>query len=69
MRKPVPGFRFFECEDEDCDFKWRVATRDCESPSGAHCEACGDFCYPVDCEPHLEWKTDENGNMFVPWDG
>jgi hypothetical protein len=64
MRKPVPGYRYFECENVDCNTSWRYATRDCHSPSGEHCDSCGEFCHPETAEPHPEWETDENGNLL-----
>lgn len=65
MRKPVPGYRYFECENGECDFTWREHTRDCHSPSGEHCIVCGEFCIPVDNEDRMEWSTDKSGNLVA----
>lgn len=38
------GVRFFICEE--CGHEWLEASRYCFSPSGDHCEECGDFTPP-----------------------
>ena len=61
QRKPIPGFRFFECPD--CDNKWKEKTRDCHSPSCETCE-CGTDCHPVDYLEVPELEVDKSGNLI-----
>ena len=62
MRKPVPGYRFFQCEE--CSEVWNERSRDCLSPSGEHCFNCQDFTIPYDHKEHPEWETDPSGNLL-----
>ena len=68
MRKPIPGYSFFECCE--CGNHWKSKTRDCTSPSIETCYNCdeheGDF--PIDLMPYtreidLNLETDEYGNL------
>lgn len=43
-RNAVPGTRFFRCDE--CNHHWDDNIRDCLTPSGEHCERCGDFVHP-----------------------
>lgn len=68
MRRPVPGYRRFVCDE--CDHEWWEPTRDCRSPSGEFCpvEDCGAFAHPHGAEAHPEWSTDRSGNLVgTPW--
>lgn len=64
MRRPVPGYRHFRCDE--CDHSWQEPTRDCLSPSGEFCpvDGCGEFNHPISCEKHPEWPTDRHGNLL-----
>lgn len=61
-RKPVPGYRTFECAA--CLNTWKEKTRDCQSPSGENCPRCDEFVSPCEFEPHPEWPTDKSGNLL-----
>src|SRR6478672_10012545 len=60
QRKPIPGVRFFHCDN--CDGRWSERSRDCHSPSVDTC-TCGMDCQPVDLEEHPEWAVDKSGNL------
>lgn len=69
MRKPIPGFRFFECDE--CGRKWKSESRDCLSPSGEICENqdCESIEYgvltsPYSYEERPEWPTN-CGNLIA----
>lgn len=64
MRRPIPGYRMFQCEA--CANQWQEATRDCHSPSGEHCpdEDCMEFTSPSGHAEHPEWPTDASGNLL-----
>jgi len=61
-RKPISGYRHFECED--CGAKWREKSRDCHSPSGEHCPHCASFCPLDESEERLGWEKDAQGNLI-----
>lgn len=67
MRKPVPGKRFFKCDE--CNHEWIEPCRDCLSPSGSTCpnEDCYSFTSPDDYQKHPEWPTD-CGNLIKGYD-
>jgi hypothetical protein len=62
MRKIIPGFRFFFCED--CDLFWYEKCRDCHSPSNSSCEKCYTPIEPDEYKEHPEWKVDVGGNLI-----
>jgi len=62
MRKIVPGWRFFGCEE--CSHMWQEKCRDCESPSGEYCDICHGYCHHYESEPHPEWLVDTSGNLI-----
>ena len=75
MRKPVPGMRFFKCDE--CGYEWKEPSRDCLSPSGEPCQnPDGDECEaqyygalesPYKVEEHPEWPT-SHGNLISGFD-
>lgn len=71
MRKIIPGYRFFYCDD--CNHTWREACRDVESPSGSCCEKCLESedshvavhpIGPCGWAYHPEWPVDKSGNLI-----
>jgi len=66
MRKIIPGWRYFLCED--CNYIWREKCRDVESPSQSSCissdEECVNSCEPVGWAYHPEWPIDKSGNLI-----
>lgn len=62
MRTPIPGYRYFECEE--CGTDWRTATRDHQSPSGEHCPNCDNpnTMSPMDSVA-VELPVDNHGNL------
>jgi len=67
-RKPVAGYRFFECgydeEDEGCGHKWQEKSRDIRSSSSSFCPKCRFLETPYNGVAHPEWITDMNGNIL-----
>lgn len=55
------GWRFFMCED--CGKDWKLATRDCFSPSGESCPSCGSWAFPHASKLDPELSCDELGNL------
>lgn len=60
MRKPVPGWRVFECEA--CGALFEEASRDCLSPSGEPCD-CGEWLAPVGHREDPLLPVDSAGNL------
>lgn len=65
MRKPIPGYRYFECDM--CGTEWKTPTRDHTSPSGEHCISCDNpnSVSPWSSEP-VALPLDANGNLTIP---
>ena len=63
VRKVVPGYRYFRCED--CGMTWREPCRDHQTPSGSDCPNCQAFT-----RPHrsalADLPVDEFGNLIEP---
>lgn len=53
------GWRFFEC----CG-KWKLPTRDYQSPSGEDCPHCGEWTFPHHGEPDESLPCDAMGNLL-----
>lgn len=62
MRKIIPGWRYFECEE--CNEQWRSKCRDCYSSSCEFCLTCDEQCEPYKYESRPEWPVDEFGNLL-----
>lgn len=60
MRKLVPGYRYFRCDE--CGKEWREECRDHASPSGSDC-GCGGFVHPWNSEP-ADLPVDTFGNLI-----
>lgn len=61
LRKPIPGFRYFHCDE--CNRRFWHKTRDCLSPSNETCPECFADVSPHDREEHPEWLIDKSGNL------
>lgn len=62
MRKPIPGWQIFACED--CGRVWLASTRDHLSPSGENCADCGSWVHPTDTRSDTSLETDSSGNLL-----
>ena len=60
MRKPIPGWRVFECDA--CGALFEEASRDCLSPSGEPC-GCGEWLAPVGHREDPRLPVDSAGNL------
>lgn len=56
------GWRFFHCED--CEHRWKEATRDWRSPSGENCPRCGEWWFPYHGEADASLPVDDMGNLL-----
>lgn len=56
------GWRYFHCED--CEHRWKEATRDYKSPSGENCPRCGEWWFPYFSEADDSLKVDASGNLI-----
>lgn len=68
MRRPIPGYRFFECYE--CGNQWKQKTRDCKSPSNETCHNYDEHPHgiPIDVPPYDyeidgNLETDHSGNL------
>lgn len=61
-RKPIAGYRFFQCID--CGEEWKEKSRDCLSPSNDTCPSCGSDVFPDNYQQHSEWPVDKSGNLL-----
>ena len=61
QRKPVAGWRHFECCE--CEHQWREKSRDHQSPSGSNCPKCGEWEFPYTSNSDETIKTDPFGNL------
>lgn len=57
------GWRFFHCED--CEYRWKAATRDWRSPSGDNCPRCGEWWFPYHSEADDALPVDRMGNLLL----
>ena len=55
------GWRFFHCEA--CEHRWKEASRDWRSPSGANCPRCGEWWFPYHGEADASLSVDNMGNL------
>lgn len=60
-RKPIAGYRFYDCEE--CGHSGKQKTRDCHSPSHELCEKCNSEASITGSEEHPEWPVDKSGNL------
>ena len=56
------GWRYFQCFE--CDYKWKLPTRDHISPSGEDCPKCHEWAVPYKSEPDATLKCDDMGNLI-----
>lgn len=63
MRTPVPGYRYFECDD--CGQRWRTPTRDCYSPSAEFCDDCDGATTTLYNQEPADLPVDANGNLLI----
>lgn len=61
-RKPIAGYRFYDCEE--CGHLGKEKTRDCHSPSHEICEMCHSEAPIIRHEEHPEWPVDKSGNLI-----
>lgn len=61
-RKPIAGYRFYECDE--CGYSGKQKTRDCHSPSHELCEKCNSEASITGHEEHPEWPVDKSGNLL-----
>lgn len=55
------GWSFFHCEA--CEHRWKEASRDWRSPSGANCPRCGEWWFPYHGEADASLSVDNMGNL------
>lgn len=61
--RPRTGYRYFKCDELDCNYYWSEESRDCLSPSSEVCPKCHSLIYPHAYTEH-PLNVDMNGNLI-----